>query len=124
MGTPGDPGSRLSLTDYLVRLQADLGAVRGAAREGEQDDAGFAVDGVSVEVDVTWQPAASRQEPAFWIVDDERDVGHDEGRAARNRQHLVVHLSARASTSGAAADDAEYRSPTGVLPPASTEPDR
>lgn len=119
MGTPGDPGSRLSLTDYLVRLQTDLGTVRAAARD-DQDDAGFAVDGVSVDVDVTWQPAAGRREPAFWILDDEGDAD----RSAPNRQHLVVHLGPRTSTSGAAADDAEHRPLTGVLPPAPMEPDR
>lgn len=110
-----------------MRLQADLGAVRATAQDEERD--AFVVDGVSVEVDVTWQPG--REAPAFWLLDEhddveEHDVEHrNDGRSASNRQHLVVHLGPRPRTVGTAGADDGHAATTDVLPPApTTEPDR
>ncbi len=113
MPPPSD--ASLDLSEYLTHLQA---ALSEAGARAEMDDHTFRVDGITVEVDVSYTPTRSADSPTgvapeFRLLSlaPQARSGSDE----RHVQRLTVHLSRVPEVSSAEPPDGVAA--TSLLPP-------
>jgi hypothetical protein len=86
------------LAEFLTELQAELSKARSQA---ETDDLEFSVDGVTLDVDISYTLTQSpesptRVKPEFWVLGSAaQDATVGAGAAQGNMQHLSVRLTPR-----------------------------
>jgi hypothetical protein len=110
----------LKLAEFLTELQAELSDV---VSQSEGRDVGFRVDGVTVDLDVSWSLGTSREgtvKPEFAVESVARHANEAAGTANDHRRHLTVHFS-RLPAIADASDDVVGPA---LLPPPSLPPSK
>jgi hypothetical protein len=120
MAMPRGPDARVGLAEFLTELQTELSKARSRA---DRRDLEFSVDGVTLEVDVSYTLTESRDDaptgvkPEFWVVGSATQNASDAAGSAHSQtQHLIVQLTRRPET--ADADESDHVAPLSLLPPA------
>ena len=111
-GTDG----RLALAEYLIGLQAELSRAHAQAEKG---DLKFSVDGVTLEVDVSYSVTQSAEspiavKPEFWVSEFAADEPKSDAVSHRGRQRLTVRLNPRSDV--ADLDETKEGAAKSVLP--------